>query len=64
MALGQVIGEADPEKWLDLDRLLIQFWESRSIRTKVISRDQDDVGDYIQCLLPEATNGGVIDIIE
>ena len=54
---------ADSEKWLDLDHLLVQSWELCSIRTEVISVDQD-VGDHIGCLLPEAMKGGVIDILE
>jgi hypothetical protein len=34
----QVIGEENWEEWLDLDRLLVQFWESGSIRPKVIGQ--------------------------
>jgi hypothetical protein len=62
--LRQTLGEAGFEKWLDLDRLLIQFWESRSIRPKVISMMNHGIGDHIGRLLPEITKRGVIDILE
>jgi hypothetical protein len=33
--VGEAIEEEALEEWLDLDRLLVQFWESSSIRPKV-----------------------------
>ena len=33
----QVIGEAMCQHWLDVDRLLVQFWESCSIRPRIVS---------------------------
>ena len=62
--LRQTIGEAGFEKWLNLDRLLIQFLESRSIRPKTISMMNHGIGDHIGRLLPEITKRGVIDILE
>ena len=60
--------EEDWEEWLDLDRLLVQLWESNSIRPKVTRPTQmegarntrDGVG--YQCLLPEITKRGIIDL--
>ena len=46
-----------------LDRLLIQLWESRSIRLKVIYTEPGVAG-YIGRLLPEMTGRGLIDLVE
>ena len=46
-----------------LDRLLIQLWESRSIRPKVIYTEPGVAG-YIGRLLPEMTGRGLIDLVE
>ena len=59
---GQTIGEENREQWLDLDRLLVQLWESRSIRPKVKSMTDRDVRDYVGHLLPEITKRGIIDL--
>ena len=64
----QVIGEEIWEEWLDLDRLLVQFWESSSIRPKVVVMVQIpgawnarySVG--YERLLPEITERGIIDL--
>jgi len=54
--------------WLDLDRLLAQFWESRSARPKVICTalmgEERDMRDFIGCLLPELTRRGMLDLAE
>jgi hypothetical protein len=63
----EAIEEEDWEEWLDLDRLLAQFWES-SIRPKVVRPTRmestwdtrDSVG--YQCLFPEITKRGIIDL--
>jgi hypothetical protein len=62
--IGRVIGEENGREWLDLDRLLVQFWESSSIRPKVVCSTQMDTGNSIgyQCLLPEITKRGIIDL--
>ena len=49
-------------QWLDLDRLLVQLWESRSIRLEVCTIEPD-VTDHINCLLPEVTERGIIDLV-
>lgn len=54
--------------WSDLDRLLVQLWESRSIRTKLESTEsQSGVGgmmDSVVRLLLELTKSGIIDPVE
>ena len=65
--IGQIIGEAVYREWLDLDRLLAQFWESRSIRPKLIRTAQEkrkrNMRYCIGCLLPEITKSGIIDLV-
>ena len=54
-------------EWLDLDRLLVQFWTSRSIRPRVVYEPDErglDMGDYAPSLLPELTRRGLVDLIE
>ena len=66
--IRQSIGEAACGLWSDLDRPLIQFWESRSLHPKVIcvmAREETrDTSHWIECLMPEATGRGMIDFIE
>ena len=56
----RTVGEETYRQWLDLDRLLLQFWESRSIRPKV----ERDTRYYIECLLPAVAGGGMVDMVE
>ena len=57
-------------EWLNLDRLLVQFWESRSTGPKVICAEWDrrnlkrDVRGRVEYLLPELTRRGAIDLAE
>ena len=54
----QIVGEQIVGEWSNLDRLLVQLWESRSIRPQVISATLDEergTRDCILCLLPEIT---------
>jgi hypothetical protein len=66
----QVIEEAAYEQCLGLDRLLVQFWESRSILPRVIcatqTGEEQDTTYCVGCLLPEITRRGivVIDLVE
>ena len=63
----QTVGEANFKQWLNLDRLLVQVWESRSIRPKVIFTEQEgmsDMRDCMGCLLPEITKRGIIDLVD
>ena len=65
--IRQILGEVVYGEWLDLDRLLVQFWELRSIRPKVtydvMSADKEkEVINCVSCLLPEMTKRGMIDL--
>jgi len=64
----QTIGEANFQQWLDLDRFLVQLWESRSARSKVIRTllrsEKRGMRDCIGCLLPEMMRRGMIDFAE
>ena len=53
--------------WSDLDRLLVQFWDSRSIRPKVLlppTRKEVGMKDWGEHLFPELTRRGVVDLVE
>ena len=60
---GLIIGEPIRGWCLGLDRLLVQFWTSRSIRPKVMCTGKVMQG-YIERLLPEITRRGIIDLVE
>ena len=54
-------------QWLELDRLLVQVWESRSISLevlyKVMPRDGESMRNLMKGLLPEATGRGMVDLV-
>ena len=55
------------QEWQDLDRLLLQFWASHSIRPKVRhNREKEARGlrELAPKLLPELTSRGVVDLID
>jgi len=57
------------EKWLELDRFLVQFWEVRSVRPKVMVTESvwgttQKMKDQIGRLFPEITARGIIDLAE
>ena len=56
----RAIGEEAYGRWLDLDRLLVQLWESHSIRPKVIwTGGEQDAKDCAGFLLPGITRRGI-----
>ena len=59
------VGEATCREWSDLDHLLVQFWKSCSIRSKVgcvrLGQNRQSTEDCIGCLLPEITKRGIFD---
>ena len=63
--MREFLGEVAARTWLDLDHLLVQFWESFSIRPRVGYEKQGGDGQNmefaIQCLLPEAAKRGIVD---
>jgi len=51
---------------LDLDRLLVEFWESRSIRPRLgclrLEEERERVEYCIRCLFPETMERGIVDL--
>ena len=65
----QTVGEAISRQWFGLDRLLVQLWESRSIRPRVILamklwEGKIDTKYCVGCLLPEVTKEGIVDLVQ
>jgi hypothetical protein len=58
------VGEANYGEWLDLDRLLVQLWESHSIRPKVVIMMTQGTRDFVGRLLPETTKGEIINLVD
>jgi hypothetical protein len=56
------------QKWLGLDRLLVQFWELHSIRTKVVVTESmwgdEEMKGRIGRLFPEMAARGIVDVAE
>jgi hypothetical protein len=53
-------------EWLDLDRLLVRFWTSHSIRPKIkySVKGGDNPRAFVLSSLPELTSRGLIDLVE
>jgi hypothetical protein len=66
-ASANPVEEKVRQEWQDLDRLLVQFWISHSIRPKITYETWkigDDSRGLVQSLLPELTRRGLVDLIE
>ena len=66
--LGLAIGEAAYAKWLELDHILAGFWESHSIRSRVLYNIPSWMGwesakARMEVFLPEITARGIADFI-
>jgi len=66
MDVGRFVGEATCRGWLDLDRLLVQLWESCSVCPKLECVRLGltwwpGTKYYIGCLFPEMTKRGIVD---
>ena len=62
----QSLGEAISRQWLDLDRHLVELWESHSIRPRVgwgLGDKQRNMDHCVGCLLPEINKRGIVDPI-
>ena len=62
------MGETGYMEWLDLDRVLVQLWESRSTRLEIghngVTEDEKkDAINCVRCLLPERTKRGGIYLV-
>jgi len=63
-SVKQRVGEVAFGQWMDLDWLLIQFWESREIRPKImypVAMGKGVARAYAGALLPEVTERGIIE---
>jgi hypothetical protein len=54
------VGRAVHREWLDLDRMLAQWWTSRSILPKI---RYEWKGDFASRLLPELTSRGAVSAV-
>jgi hypothetical protein len=60
-------GETVRQEWQDLDRLLVRFWTSHSIRPKIVygaGKGESGLRDLAPGLLPELTRRGVVDLVK
>ena len=48
----------------ELDRLLVQFWVTHSIRPRVVNAAGKGLRGYGPSLLPELTRRGLVDLVE
>ena len=66
--IRQIVGGRIFGQWLDLDRLLVQTWESFSVRPRVLyampKKGGRDMRYCFGCLLPEVTKRGMIGSVE
>ena len=66
-AFRKPIVESAYQEWQDLDRLLLRFWTSRSIRPKIgckNGKEGCDLRYLVPRLLPELTSRGIVDLVE
>ena len=64
---GNPVEEAILQQWQDLERVLVQFWTSHSIRPKITydaGIGQKDWGALVPRLMPELTRRGLFDLVE
>jgi hypothetical protein len=62
-----LVGETVRQEWQDLDRLLLQFQTSHSIRPKITYEAEEggnNLRDLAPSLLPELTSRGFVDLVE
>ena len=61
----ETIEEEFHQEWQDLDRLLVQFWGTHSIRPQLTYKvwKGKDLKDDMSSLLPELTGRGIVDLI-
>ena len=67
--IRKIVGKTAYERWLDLDRLLVRFWESHSIRPKIAYPYRSEEGrkggmHFVSRLLPEITKRRVVDLVK
>jgi len=66
--VGKILGEEISGEWMDLDRLLVQLWESHGIRTRMVyaakRKEKKERSGYVGGLLPEMTARGIIELVD
>jgi hypothetical protein len=67
--LRNAIGETIHKEWLELDRLLVHLWESRSIQLRVMYNIPvwiygQGARICMESLFPEVTMRGVVELVE
>ena len=65
----QAIGGSTYQGWMELDRILVQLWESHSVHLKVLYSVPRGMAamkarGFMENLLPEVTRRGVVDLAE
>ena len=63
----EAVGGTGHGEWLDLDRFLVQLWESHSIRPRIAcvpGETRREMADLVEWLLPEIMKRGIIDLVE
>ena len=64
----RIAGELIFEQWLELDRILVQLWESHSIRPKIMCFAprgmEKEITECVGRLLPEITGREIVDLAE
>ena len=61
----ETIEEEFHQEWQNLDRLLVQFWVTHSIRPRVtykVRKGGEDLKDDVSSWLPELTGRGIVDL--
>jgi hypothetical protein len=67
VVLGALGLEVDRRGWLDLDRLLVQFWTLTTLRLELLCEVRGGEGkpeDNFSRLLPESTESGIVNLIK
>jgi hypothetical protein len=60
----QAIDQVNSHQWLDLDRLLVQFWDSGTVRVKLVTKAGWGSGYHLARLLPEIMGKKTLDLVE
>jgi len=63
----QTVVEEICGEWMELDRLLVHFWESCAIRAKITYKteewEKEVARGYMGSLLPETTARGIVELV-
>ena len=66
--IGETFGDPLHRQWVDLDWLLVKFWELRGIRPKVLyetsENQKEAIYEYIGCWFPEVTERRIIELVD